>query len=78
MSKPAKTKRRLINKAIDQRFSLRNQRAALRERDRSGKSLIDLPDIERQRKPARGPRRVQLGRTLRQGELAALDPVREE
>jgi hypothetical protein len=76
--KSGRSKRRSINKALDQRFSLRNQRAPLQATDRGGKSLLDLPDATRRRKRPQGPRRLQLGRTLRQGELATRDPVREE
>ena len=75
--KPARSKRRSINKALDQRFALRNQRAPLSASDHSAKSLIDLADTPRRRKQPQGPRRTQLGRTLRQGELASRDPVRE-
>jgi hypothetical protein len=76
MSKPAKTKRRSLNKAKDSRFALRNQRESLQPQQNEGKSLMDLADVPRRRKVARGPRRVQLGRTLSQGELASRDPAR--
>lgn len=76
MRKPAKTKRRAINKAMDSRFALRNQRASA-EASRRGKSLIDMPDTKRRRKAARGPRRTQLGIPLNVGELADRDPVRD-
>ncbi|HEX5222913.1 MAG TPA: hypothetical protein VFZ59_25375 [Verrucomicrobiae bacterium] len=76
--KAARSKRRSINKALDQRFTLRNQRAPLNPSDHGAKSLMDLADTPRRRKRPQGPRRTQLGRTLRQGELASRDPVREE
>lgn len=76
MSKPVKTKRRSINKAVDKRFALRNQRASLITAAHKGKSLVDMADTLRRRKTAQGPRRVQLGLTLPQGELASRDPVR--
>jgi hypothetical protein len=60
MSKPSKARRRVINKAIDRRFALRNQRETAHT-NRRGKSLTDLPDTPRRRKTPRGPRRVQLG-----------------
>ena len=76
-NKSGRSKRRLINKALDQRFVLRNQRGPLASSDRSAKSTLDLADMPRRRKRARGPRRLQLGRTLPQGELASRDPVRD-
>jgi hypothetical protein len=78
MSKPPKARRRVINKAADQRFALRNQRESPDAANRRGKSLMDLPDTPRRRKTAQGVRRTQLGRTLPQGELASRDPVREK
>ena len=75
--KPTRSKKRSINKALDQRFTLRNQRGPMNASDHEAKSLLDLADTPRRRKRPQGPRRTQLGRTLRQGELASRDPVRE-
>jgi hypothetical protein len=73
----SRTKRRAVNKAMDRRFAMRNQRPPLDKGDQGGKSLLDLPDTPRRRRVAKGVRRVQLGRTLPQGELADRDPVRD-
>jgi hypothetical protein len=75
--KPARTKKRAINKSVDRRFTMRNQRASVDDSS-GGKGLADIQDIPRQRKSAKGPGRVQLGRTLNQGELADKDPVKED
>jgi hypothetical protein len=75
--KATRSKKRAINKAIDRRFSLRNQRAPM-DGANAGKSLMDIPDVPRRRRAPAGPRRTQLGRSLRQGELAERDPVRED
>ncbi len=75
-NKSGRSKRRLINKALDQRFALRNQRGPLSTSDHSGKSTIDLADTPR-RQGDHGPRRTQLGRGLSQGELASRDPFRD-
>ena len=77
MSKPSKARRRVINKAIDRRFALRNQRETPDTTNRRGKSLMDIPDTPRRRKTAKGPRRVQLGIPLQQGELENRDPFRD-
>jgi hypothetical protein len=75
------TKSRVINKSLDRRFTLRNQRPAVESSVNRGKSLMDLPDTRR-RRPARkgrtGPRRTQLGQPLQQSELAKRDPARED
>jgi hypothetical protein len=76
-AKSARTKSRVINKSMDQRFRMRTQRGPVNETDRSEKSTMDIADTTRRRRQHRGVRRLQLGRTLRQSELAARDPVRD-
>jgi hypothetical protein len=75
--KPTRSKKRAINKSIDRRFALGNQRAPLDDSN-TGKALADIPDVPRRGETPKGPRRLQLGRTLNQGELAERDPVRED
>lgn len=76
-SKPGRSKRRKINKALDQRFALRNQRATMLSESHRGKSLMDIADTPRRPRQNHGLRRTQMGRSLLQSELASRDPVRE-
>jgi hypothetical protein len=76
-AKSVRTKSRVINKSIDQRFRMRTQRGPISETDRSEKSTMDIPDTKRRRRQRGAVRRLQLGRTLSQSELAARDPVRD-
>lgn len=75
--KPSHTKKRAINKSVDRRFKMRHQRASTNSSN-AGTSLLDIPDVPRQKRKQGGPSRLQLGRTLNQGELADRDPVRED
>ncbi len=58
-------------------MALRNQRAPFGANEHGRKSLMDLPDTPRRMRAERGPRKIQLGETLSQRELADRDPVRE-
>jgi hypothetical protein len=75
--KPNNSKKRKVNKALDRRFTLRQQRPPLPGADADAKSLNDIPDVPR--RPSRGKgglRRTQLGVSLKQNELGARDPAR--
>jgi hypothetical protein len=40
--------------------------------------LADIPDVPRRRRPGQGVRRLQLGESLAQSELAPADPAAAE
>ena len=77
-AKSTSSKKRRLNKAVDRRFAMRNQRAPLSENDHGKKSLMDMANLPRKRRPAKGPRRVQIGVSLPQAELAPSDPERQD
>jgi hypothetical protein len=77
ITKSQRTKKRKINKAVDRRMALRNQRAPFGSDQHGRKSLMDLPDTPRRPRARHGPRKIQLGETLSQRELADRDPVRD-